>query len=86
MSGGTLHARTLNYTYDNLYRLTNAKYCDGLLTQAQCNTATAIRSYTYSYDLMGNRKSAAVFDGTSTTTTNYSYNLANQPRGRSSVS
>jgi RHS repeat-associated protein len=81
--------RVINYTYDGLYRVTNAKYCNGLLTQAQCASASAIRSYTYAYDLIGNRKVNTVFDGSTTVTTNYTYDpasrLATSQRGSDPV-
>lgn len=61
--------RTINYTYDGMYRLTGAEYIEN---------AQTVRSYDYTYDLNGNRLSETVFDGLATTTTNYTYNLANQ--------
>jgi RHS repeat-associated protein len=41
------------------------------------NNAT-VRSYNYSYDLMGNRLTAQTFDGATTSNTTSLYNLANQ--------
>jgi RHS repeat-associated protein len=44
---GGVSAATINYTYDPLYRLTNAKYSTGTV-------------YTYTYDAVGNRLSQTI--------------------------
>src|SRR5262249_27225543 len=59
-----LATRAITYSYDGLQRLTNAVEAPGSV-------------YTYTYDLAGNRTSAAV-DGTTTTR---SYDAANQVIG-----
>ncbi len=70
--------RTMVYTYDGLYRLTDASYCDGVINPSTCDSANAAYDYDYAYDLMGNRQSQTVFDGVNTTTTTYGYNSAHQ--------
>ncbi|CAM4395821.1 RHS repeat protein [Paenibacillus alkaliterrae] len=58
-------ASTITYQYDSLNQLTNETLADGT-------------SITYTYDAVGNRTSKAVTKGTTTTTTNYTYDAANQ--------
>ena len=71
-------ARTTVYTYDGLYRLTNARECDGLLSSAACTATTPAVEYRYAYDLMGNRTRAETITASATQLTNYTYNIANQ--------
>ena len=63
--GGELVTRTITYTYDSLYRLTEADYSSG-------------ENFQYSYDAVGNR---TVYTATveSTQVTTYSYDAANRP-------
>jgi RHS repeat-associated protein len=60
---------TITYKYDGLYRVLGATYTSDNAT---------VRSYSYTYDLMGNRLTAQTFDGTTTTNNTSLYNLANQ--------
>lgn len=57
--------RTIDYTYDALQRLLAADYSDD-------------RSYAYSHDVAGNRTQQQVTIGMTTTTTDWTYNVANQ--------
>ncbi|MDQ7035577.1 MAG: hypothetical protein Q9P01_12285 [Anaerolineae bacterium] len=57
---------TIDYTYDEIARLSDAVYADGS------------RSYGYEYDVAGNRTQEQVTIGITTTTTNWTYNAANQ--------
>ncbi|WP_281217267.1 DNRLRE domain-containing protein [Lysinibacillus capsici] len=56
---------TVTYTYDALNQLTKEQYSNGL-------------SISYTYDSVGNRTSKTTLHNGNTTTTNYSYNDANQ--------
>ena len=56
---------TINYIYDPLNRVKSATYSDG-------------RSFTYSYDAVGNVLQYTQTQGGSTVTTTYDYNRANQ--------
>ena len=56
---------TVTYTYDALNQLVKEQYNNGL-------------SISYTYDLVGNRTSKTTLQNGITTTTNYSYNDANQ--------
>jgi RHS repeat-associated protein len=56
---------TINYTYDNLNRLTGETLPDGTLIE-------------YAYDAAGNRLTQKVTQGGNVTTTNYQYGAANQ--------
>ncbi|WP_141903890.1 DNRLRE domain-containing protein [Lysinibacillus sp. Y5S-8] len=56
---------TVSYTYDVLNQLVKEQYSNGL-------------TISYTYDTVGNRTSKTIFQNGSTTTTNYSYNDANQ--------
>ena len=58
-------AATINYTYDDLNRLTSETLADGMLIE-------------YSYDSTGNRLTKKVTVGGSSTTTNYQYGVVNQ--------
>jgi RHS repeat-associated protein len=58
-------AVTINYEYDPLHRLKTVTYSDG-------------RSFTYSYDAVGNVLQYTQTQGGSTVTTTYDYNRANQ--------
>jgi YD repeat-containing protein len=61
------------YTYDNLARVSEAIYRSG----GSLGTGTLQRQYDYQYDVAGNRTQQIVNIGGSTTT-NYTYNAANQ--------
>jgi RHS repeat-associated protein len=56
---------TINYTYDNVNRLTSETLPDGTLIE-------------YAYDATGNRLTKKVTQGGNVTTTNYQYGAANQ--------
>ena len=71
-------ARTIVYTYDGLYRLTNARECDGLLSSAACVATTAALEYRYAYELMGNRTRAETIMAGAAQLTKFTYNIANQ--------
>ena len=66
--------QTISYSYDALSRLKQATYAPGLNTAADADT----RQYGYSYDVAGNRTQQIVTVAGSPTTTNYTYNAANQ--------
>lgn len=69
--------QTITYSYDALARLKEARYAPGV--NALAGDADLLRRHQYSYDLSGNRLSEAVaLNGGSPTTTNYTYNAANQ--------
>jgi len=61
----TNDAGTVTYTYDALNQLVNEQYSNGL-------------AISYTYDAVGNRTSKTTVQNGNTTTTNYSYNNANQ--------
>jgi RHS repeat-associated protein len=61
------------YTYDNLARVSEAIYRNG----GSLGSGTLQRQYDYQYDVAGNRTQQIVNIGGSTTT-NYTYNVANQ--------
>jgi len=60
-----LRHQSYGYTYDALNRLTSETLRDGTLTE-------------YTYDTVGNRLTKKVTIGGNVTTTNYSYDDANQ--------
>ena len=62
--------RIISYTYDGMQRLDTASYAEDGVANA--------RVYDYGYDLIGNRLSQAVTVSGTTTTTSYTYNVANQ--------
>ena len=62
-------SRTINYQYDNLYRLTDANYFVGGFSTS---------NYDYTYDIWGNRTQETVTAGADTQTTDYLYNISNQ--------
>src|SRR5262249_11090563 len=70
-SGTDTH--NIAYVYDNLARLTQAKQRNGNVL----GSGTLQREYDYQYDVVGNRTQQAVTIS-GTTTTNYTYNNANQ--------
>jgi len=64
-----------HYRYDKIYQLTR---------EARLNSLDQIQwSRTYSYDGAGNREYLYYYDGSTTTTTSYSYNDLNQLTSRS---
>jgi RHS repeat-associated protein len=63
----------INYTYDGLYRLTEANYKDGN------NNNNVIDDVQYTYDAVGNRLTqVAAVSGSNPVTTNYAYDNANR--------
>jgi len=69
--------RTISYQYDQLYRLTDANYCNGFVTT--CPASAAFRAHHYAYDLMGNRTTArASVNGQPVSDVTFDYNPANQ--------
>ncbi len=64
---------TIQYGYDGLSRLLSADYFAGDNVDG-----TAFRQYGYTYDLAGNRTQEVVTVSGTPTTTNYTYNAANQ--------
>jgi RHS repeat-associated protein len=68
--------QTISYSYDALARLTEARYAPGLNVAAV--DADLLRRYQYSYDLSGNRTQQIATIAGTPTTSNYSYNAANQ--------
>ena len=71
--------RTLEYTYDALSRLVEARYNPGINVNAA--DGDLLMRYHYAYDQAGNRTQTIVHDGIAETTTSYSYNAANQLTG-----
>jgi RHS repeat-associated protein len=68
---------TIEYSYDALARLTEARTNPGIRTGAP--DADLLRRYQYSFDLTGNRLSMSeALAGGAPTVVNYSYNEANQ--------
>jgi RHS repeat-associated protein len=66
LPGGTSQTTTtIDYTYDPLYRLTNADYSTG-------------DSYQYSYDSVGNRLTQESMVNGLSSTVNYNYDIANR--------
>ncbi|MDH5508466.1 MAG: hypothetical protein OEZ02_14685, partial [Anaerolineae bacterium] len=59
---------TITYTYDELYRLTDATY----------SSYDTDKTYSYTYDAVGNALSYSTNVNNLVTTTNYTYNAANQ--------
>jgi RHS repeat-associated protein len=68
--------RTLEYTYDALARLREARYNPGVNVDAA--DTDLLRRDQYTYDLAGNRTQQIVTVGGSPVTTNFAYNGANQ--------
>ncbi|MBZ0282462.1 MAG: hypothetical protein K8L97_17105 [Anaerolineae bacterium] len=70
----TLH--TIEYTYDGISRLKEARYNPGVNTTAI--DADLLRRYRCLFDLGGNRTQEIATVGVTTTTTDYEYTAANQ--------
>ncbi|MDX2138738.1 MAG: hypothetical protein SF123_11645 [Chloroflexota bacterium] len=69
--------RTIQYTYDGLARLREARYLPRLRTSAP--DADLLERYQYVFDRAGNRTQQSIaLNGGAPTTTNYTYNAANQ--------
>jgi RHS repeat-associated protein len=74
---GLYDLHTIEYAYDKLLRLLEARYNPGLNTAAA--DADLLRRYQYTFDRMGNRLSQSIaINGAAPTVTNYTYNGANQ--------
>jgi RHS repeat-associated protein len=73
----TWNLQTIEYAYDNLARLLEARYNPGLNTAAA--DADLLRRHLFSYDRADNRLSQSVaLNGGAPTVTSYTYNAANQ--------
>jgi RHS repeat-associated protein len=73
----TWTAHILEYAYDQLARVREARYNPGLNTAAA--DADLLRRYQFTYDRVGNRLSQSLaVSGGAPTVTNYTYNAANQ--------
>lgn len=72
----TYDLHTIEYIYDALSRLREARYNPNLNTNAA--DADLLRRYQYAFDLAGNRTQQIVTVAGTPTTTNYTYNAANQ--------
>ncbi|MEO8609210.1 MAG: RHS repeat-associated core domain-containing protein [Chloroflexota bacterium] len=69
--------QTVNYSYDKLSRLLEARYAPGINEAAE--DTDLLRRYLYAYDRAGNRLSQSIaLDGGSPSVTNDTYNGANQ--------
>jgi RHS repeat-associated protein len=69
--------RTVQYTYDGLARLREARYLPGLRTSAA--DADLLRREQFTFDRAGNRtQQSSALNGGAPTVTSYSYNAANQ--------
>jgi RHS repeat-associated protein len=69
--------RTIQYTYDGLARLREARYVPGLRTSAP--DADLLRREQFTFDRAGNRTQQSIaLNGGAPTLTNYTYNAANQ--------
>jgi len=69
--------RTVQYTYDGLARLQEARYLPGLRTSAA--DADLLRREQFAFDRAGNRtQQSSALNGGAPTVTNYSYNAGNQ--------
>jgi RHS repeat-associated protein len=69
--------RTIQYTYDGLARLREARYMPGLRTSAP--DADLLRRELFTFDRAGNRTQQSIaLNGGAPTVTNYTYNAGNQ--------
>ncbi|MEZ4671437.1 MAG: RHS repeat-associated core domain-containing protein [Anaerolineae bacterium] len=73
---GVYDYQTIKYMYDTVARIKNAKYFTGIDT-----ASSPFRQYDYTFDRAGNRTQQVVTIGATPTTTNYTYNNANQLTG-----
>ena len=77
VANGVADLQTIQYTYDALSRLVEARYNPGLAVDSP--DADLLRQDVYTFDLAGNRLSESLaLNGGTPTITNYTYNAANQ--------
>ncbi len=75
--------RTINYVYDDLHRLISANYSPDMTGDATPAPLFPSRTYSYAYDLRGNRRAAFLsIDGQPFVQDFYNYNTANQITSR----
>ncbi len=80
----TYDLHTIEYAYDNLSRLTEARYNPGVNVDA--GDGDLLRRYLFTHDRAGNRLSESLaINGGAPTVTNFTYNAANQMTSNGSI-